>query len=203
MLVSISTDGEREGTNYHSFPLILPPTEYSLSCTPVRTKSPKMLSGITLMDMIRTKMKNWIGHITRGNSLQREVMEGRMEGEERKKKTYTEAHGLDDGGRIRETQRKGTTMGGVESMDIRTGQRAEILKKTLYSILQQPNSNLYNSQTLTAELSSKCYRNTVVAANSIEANGGVRTARGIATTFINICFNNRTPLISLKLINVS
>jgi len=32
------------------------------------------------MDIIRTKQKNWIGHILRGNSLQREIIEGRMEG---------------------------------------------------------------------------------------------------------------------------
>jgi len=34
----------------------------------------------SLMDVIRTRQKNWIGHILRGNSLQREIMEGRMEG---------------------------------------------------------------------------------------------------------------------------
>jgi len=34
----------------------------------------------SLMDIIRTRQKNWIGHILRGNSLQRELMEGRMEG---------------------------------------------------------------------------------------------------------------------------
>src|SRR6218665_1211685 len=28
----------------------------------------------------KTRQKNWIGHILRGNSLQREIMEGRMEG---------------------------------------------------------------------------------------------------------------------------
>jgi len=33
----------------------------------------------SLMDIIRTRQKNWIGHILRGNSLQREIMEGRME----------------------------------------------------------------------------------------------------------------------------
>ena len=31
------------------------------------------------MDIIRTRQKNWIGHILRGNSLQWEIMEGRME----------------------------------------------------------------------------------------------------------------------------
>ena len=34
----------------------------------------------SLMDIIRTRQKNWIGHILRGNSLEREIMEGRMEG---------------------------------------------------------------------------------------------------------------------------
>jgi len=32
------------------------------------------------MDIIRTRKKNCIGHILRGNSLQREIMEGRMKG---------------------------------------------------------------------------------------------------------------------------
>ena len=31
-------------------------------------------------DIIRTRQKNWIGHILRGNSPQREIMEGRVEG---------------------------------------------------------------------------------------------------------------------------
>ena|SRR6218665_1214845 len=34
----------------------------------------------SLMDIIRTRQKNWIGHIIRGNSPQREIMERRMEG---------------------------------------------------------------------------------------------------------------------------
>ena len=34
----------------------------------------------TLMDTIRTRQKNWIGHILRGNSLHKEIIEGRMEG---------------------------------------------------------------------------------------------------------------------------
>jgi len=38
---------------------------------------------------------------------------------EGKRNTKIEAHGLDDGEQIWETQRKGTTMGVVESMDIR------------------------------------------------------------------------------------
>ena len=54
-------------------------------------------------------------HIMLGDSLQREIMEGRMEGT---RKTQT-AHELDDGGGgwIWETERKGTTEG-VESMDV-------------------------------------------------------------------------------------
>src|SRR6218665_1393317 len=34
----------------------------------------------SLIDIIRTRQKNWIGHILRGNCLQREIIEGRMEG---------------------------------------------------------------------------------------------------------------------------
>jgi len=34
----------------------------------------------SLMLIIRTRKKNWIGHILRGDSLQREIMEGRLEG---------------------------------------------------------------------------------------------------------------------------
>jgi len=65
----------------------------------------------SFLDIIRTRQ---IGHIMWGDSLlQREIMEG-------KRKTQTEANGPDDGGRIRETQRKGILTGGVESMDIWT-----------------------------------------------------------------------------------
>jgi len=32
------------------------------------------------MHIIRTRQKNWIGHILIGDCLQREIMEGRMEG---------------------------------------------------------------------------------------------------------------------------
>jgi len=34
----------------------------------------------SLMDIFGTRLKNSIEHILRGNSLQREIMEGRMEG---------------------------------------------------------------------------------------------------------------------------
>src|SRR6218665_3710917 len=40
----------------------------------------KKVEEKSLMDIIRTRQKNWIGHMLRGNSLQREIMEGRMEG---------------------------------------------------------------------------------------------------------------------------
>ena len=36
------------------------------------------------MAIIRTRQKNWIGHILRGNSLQKEIMEGWKEREEEK-----------------------------------------------------------------------------------------------------------------------
>src|SRR6218665_1900995 len=52
-----------------------------ISWTEHRTKeevSKKVEEKISLMDIIRTRQKNSIGHILRGNSLQRE--EGRMEG---------------------------------------------------------------------------------------------------------------------------
>lgn len=32
------------------------------------------------MDIIRTRQKNWIGHILIGNYLRREIMDGRMKG---------------------------------------------------------------------------------------------------------------------------
>jgi len=34
----------------------------------------------SLMDIIRTRQQNWIGHILRGKSLQREIMKGRLDG---------------------------------------------------------------------------------------------------------------------------
>src|SRR6218665_837470 len=38
----------------------------------------------SLIGIIRTRQNNWIWHIMRGDSLQREVMEGRMEGKRRR-----------------------------------------------------------------------------------------------------------------------
>ena len=38
----------------------------------------------SLMGIIRTRQKNWIGHVLRGNSLQRDTMEGRMERKSRR-----------------------------------------------------------------------------------------------------------------------
>src|SRR6218665_127343 len=40
----------------------------------------KVEEKTSLIDIIRTKQKNWVGHILRGNSPQREIMEGRMGG---------------------------------------------------------------------------------------------------------------------------
>ena len=34
----------------------------------------------SLLTIIRTRQRNWMGHILRGDSLQREIIEGRMEG---------------------------------------------------------------------------------------------------------------------------
>src|SRR3984885_10641832 len=34
----------------------------------------------SLMNTIRTRQKNWIGHVLRSNSLQRDIMEGKMDG---------------------------------------------------------------------------------------------------------------------------
>ena len=67
------------------FVVIQMPLDYETSaCCPV----------LLLLEIIRRRQKNWIGHILRGDSLQREIMEGRMEG---KRKAWTKAHGLDDG----------------------------------------------------------------------------------------------------------
>ena len=45
----------------------------------------KVEENRSLMDIIRTRQKNWIGHILRGNSLQRKIMEGRKDGREERK----------------------------------------------------------------------------------------------------------------------
>src|SRR6218665_4067920 len=67
----------------------------------------------SLINIIRTRQKNWIGHIFRGNSLQREIMEGKMEGKRGRGRPRQKL--MDDGGRILETQGKGTTSRRVES----------------------------------------------------------------------------------------
>jgi len=38
----------------------------------------------SLMDIVRTRQKNWIGHILTGNSLQGEIMEGRLDWKRRR-----------------------------------------------------------------------------------------------------------------------
>ena len=75
------------------------------------------------MDIIRTKQKNWIGHILRGNSPQKETMEGRIERKIGRQKLMDRMMG------IRETQGKGTTSRSVESLDIWTCREADYLKK--------------------------------------------------------------------------
>src|SRR6218665_2205164 len=56
------------------------------------------------MDVITRRQQNWIGHILRGNSLQRKIMEGRKEGKRgRGRHRQMVMHRLDDGGWIRET----------------------------------------------------------------------------------------------------
>ena len=62
-------------------------------------------------------------------------MEGRMEGKKKDEGLdRSEAHGLDDGGRILETQRKGTASRRMESLDIRTCLEADYLKKKIFHI---------------------------------------------------------------------
>src|SRR6218665_2714663 len=70
----------------------------------------------------RTRQKNWIGYILRGNSLQREIMEGRMEGKRGRGRNRQKLMDwmMGDGGRILETQGKGTTSRRMESLDIWT-----------------------------------------------------------------------------------
>src|ERR1700735_965975 len=38
-------------------------------------------------DTVKTRQKNWIGHLLRGDSLQREIMEGRLEGKRNRGRT--------------------------------------------------------------------------------------------------------------------
>ena len=68
-------------------------------------------------------MKAWT--IKRSSKRERN---GRNDGRE-KRKAYTKAHGLDYGGRIQETQGKGTTSGRVESLDIWTCREVDDLKE--------------------------------------------------------------------------
>ena len=52
-----------------------------------------------MIDTIRRRQRKWIGHILRGDSLLRTVIEGKMGGKENKRKKKTNDTGLDDGGR--------------------------------------------------------------------------------------------------------
>jgi len=82
------------------------------------------------MDIIRTKQKNWIGHILRGNYLQREIIEGRMEGKrgrERPRLKFMDCHWMMEDGYG--NSRKGITSRRVESLDIWTCREPDDLKK--------------------------------------------------------------------------
>src|SRR6218665_689271 len=81
-----------------------------------------MCTRPSFMDIIRTRQKNWIGYILRGNSLQREIMEGRMEGKRGRGRNRQKLMDwmMGDGGWILETQGKGTTSRRMESLDIWT-----------------------------------------------------------------------------------
>src|SRR6218665_2479858 len=71
-------------------------------------------------------------------------MEGRMDGrEERKRKAWTKAHGLDDGGRILETQGKGTTSRRVESLDIWTCRDADHPNKKIDCVETRKPSSMF------------------------------------------------------------
>ena len=78
------------------------------------------------MDIIRTRQKNWIGHLLRGNSLQSEIMKGRMKGDGGRGRPRKKL----DGGRIRENQEKGTTSRRVEPVDIWTCWEADNLNQS-------------------------------------------------------------------------
>ena len=83
------------------------------------------------MGIIGTRQNNWIGHIMRGDSLQRKIMVRRMEG---MKGRGIPTYELDDRGRIRKTQLKGTTTGDVASVDMWTW-KADNLKKLIFHFL--------------------------------------------------------------------
>jgi len=50
----------------------------------------------SLIGIIRSRQRNWLGHIMRGDSLLRTILAGRMEGEKKKTKTENDVTGLDD-----------------------------------------------------------------------------------------------------------
>jgi len=49
------------------------------ACGPGRNQKPEFFVDVINGWPLRTRQKNWIGHIVRGDSLQRQIMEGRME----------------------------------------------------------------------------------------------------------------------------
>src|SRR6218665_2313255 len=114
------------------------------------------------------------------------MVEGRMEG---KRKTQTEAHGLDHGGRIRETQRKGTTSGGVESMEIWTCQKADNLKKRR-SRERQPITTASLSMNLPQLRNRLMYVHVHVSCYSLSVTSLDRIGSGSGVIFLKVALYN-------------
>src|SRR6218665_228431 len=57
----------------------------------------------SLLAIIRTRQLNWMGHIMIGESLEREIIKGRMEGKKRQGKTNAKITGLDEERGIQQT----------------------------------------------------------------------------------------------------
>ena len=63
----------------------------------------------SLLKTIRERQRKWIGHIMRGDSLLRDIFEGRMEGRRKHGKIKNNATGLDDGKeRIQQGEEEGS-----------------------------------------------------------------------------------------------
>src|ERR1043165_5968481 len=80
----------------------------------------------SLITTLRERQKNWIGHILRGDSLLRDIIEGRMEG----KRTRGRPRQMMLGG-IRRTEGKSTAENRMASLEVGTCRRAEHLKKNI------------------------------------------------------------------------
>jgi len=59
-------------------------------------------------------VKNWVGHLLRGDSLQKEIIEGRLEGKRCRGRPRQKL--LEEG--CRELKRHGTTAGKMETLDV-------------------------------------------------------------------------------------